>query len=977
VAREIISLNRKWELKFDPENCGVADGWIQDETLEYDRSIPIPSTWNLIKPDYEGVAFYRNAFTLGEDYRERIVRLQFGAVNYRAEVFLNSKLIGTHEGGYTPFVFDISDSICFYRENVLVVRVIDPPNDGSGRAVDGLKHMEIPSGKESWYVNFSGIWQDVDLIINDNAYIDNMFITTDVDRGTVHVRMDVLSAVVCDGELEFIVTSNDGASELVRENRQMCIEKGSNRVLVKITLNEFERWNLDNPVLYKLTTHLKTAGKIFDNLSSSFGMRSFEMKDNFFYLNGKKIILKGLLHMQQYPKNLAYPVSRDEAHRIVRLLKEGGWNLIRLHIRPGHPWFLDACDEEGMLLFEEPSIGWIVETEYLRERCMTEVREMVRRDRNHPSIVIWGLLNESGVRGAPDVLGRTKMYWNQGDLGVQKIKNDLARAIREEDPTRFITDDSGAVTCNYYLPGSYEPVNYYDNHLYMSYPISHAGFEVFRNLGRSGDFFRSHQFGNIHIDPHRIAGGAPDKLFFQSEFGAGGIPVWTEALKAYDHSTVEYMDEKVYRTIDRQLREYYEKELTDVFLSYEDVLRQTQTVQASTIHRMIDALRSNPHCSGYVWTQLNDTDYECNAGVLDPVFNPKKAFFAAKEANNLLHLVLETFPRTICPGGSLSVIVYLVNDTHLSGPMELHLSVAGPDDMIVHDELISFHAVTGIQEIYCGEVSCLSEDEDVYTARAELFADDKLLESALYKTHVIAPLPKKDALRPINLIHFDGGVHDWLVNNTISFETFEVDKLSNDSSILYVIEPLDETQLSDDRIPVVLEQVKNGADALFLGLPLICLSDHDEKLQELRDRGKYVCWCSPAEFENDIFPFPIDYYDSKPRFAGPYHFFKKHPVFEGLDPGNILDDRFADIMPDTSLRIKDAVVLGGSFGTPPGWHFKVRGCKHARDLRSGADFCIMPFGKGRLLFNTYKIMNNLLKDPVADKLLFNMLSVKL
>jgi hypothetical protein len=101
--------------------------------------------------------------------------------------------------------------------------------------------------------------------------------------------------------------------------------------------------------------------------------------------------------------------------------------------------------------------------------------------------------------------------------------------------------------------------------------------------------------------------------------------------------------------------------------------------------------------------------------------------------------------------------------------------------------------------------------------------------------------------------------------------------------------------------------------------------------------------------------------------------FKKHPVFDGLDAGHILDDRFSRIMPFASLRIEGAETLGGVFGTPVGYHFKIKGCEHARDPRFGSDLCMVQYEKGKLIFSTYQLEQNLGKDPVADRILWNML----
>ena len=979
-----INLNGTWEILFDPENTGAGEGRAFEEETLYPRAIDVPSTWNLLEPEYEGVAFYRRKFTLPSECRGKTVRLRFGAVNYFAEARLNGIPLGTHEGGYTPFEFDISGVVRFDGENTLTVRVIDPPNDGSGRAIDGLRHMEIPSGKESWYVNFSGIWQEVKLIVTDAVFIEDVYTVPDPRRGFIQVRMTVRSDTDHEGAVAFMVTSAgtpncakhdsgtpDGASKLAWQSRPISIDRGFNLISLDIPLAGYTLWSLEHPVLYLLDSNITTRDGLADGVTVRFGMRTFELRHTFFYLNGKRIILQGVLHQQQYPKNLAYPESKEEARRMVRLLRKGGWNLIRAHIRPPAPEFLDVCDEEGMLVFEEPAIGWIVEGDRLRERALTEVRDMVMRDRNHPSVVMWGILNESGVRGAPDILGRTKMYWNKSGAGIQKHKDELAQTIRGLDPTRFITDDSGAVTCTCYPPESEEPESYYDNHLYMAYPLSHAGFEVFRNLGQSEEFFRSPRFEGFPLT-YRIAGGNPGRLFFQSEFGCGGLPVWPEVLARFsDGSGVEYRDRAVYRRIDSLLRDHFRSALKDIFPSYRETLLETQRVQAAAVRRMIEALRANTLCAGYVLTQLHDNDYECNAGILNPFFQPKLAYRAALEANRPLRVVLETHERTVYPGGEFTADVWVVNNSGKTGPAELVLTVTGPDGAAVRENQCGVQLSEGIQTV-CSEVIRGIEQEGAYLTRAELFMDEHPLDAAEYMNYVIPPKPRGPGVKAspglweFTLIEFEGKVRDHLMNIGVPF--------TSEDSGSFVIEPIEnERFLADPRLPRVLERVREGAEALFLGLPLICLSDEDERLQELRDRGKYVCWCSPTELETDLFGFPIVYFDSKPRFVGPYHYFRRHHVFETLDPGHILDDRFAKILPFTSVRICGARILGGVFGTPVGYHFKIRGCEHALDLRWGADLCVKDYGLGRLIFSTYRIADNLGTDPVADRLLWNLL----
>ena len=222
-------------------------------------------------------------------------------------------------------------------------------------------------------------------------------------------------------------------------------------------------------------------------------------------------------------------------------------------------------------------------------------------------------------------------------------------------------------------------------------------------------------------------------------------------------------------------------------------------------------------------------------------------------------------------------------------------------------------------------------------------------------------------MRRIDVVDFKGKVRNWLNSKDI--------QLCSNNPELYVIETLGEGEaLSDPRIKDVLAKVRLGCDALFLGLPLLSLSANDIKLQALRDKGVDICWCSPTSFEQEAFDFQIDYYESKPRFVGPYHYLKNHTVFEGLYPGHVVDDRFGNVMPENSLKIDGARVLSGSVGTPPGYHFRVKGCPRAKNLRFGADLCVVNYGKGHLIFSTYRIEENLRKDPLADRLLTNILS---
>ena len=259
MSRHIKSLNGSWEFTLDPDNTGLSQDWHTGASRPFNGTIHVPSTWNLIEPEYEGIAFYRRRFLMDSQNNGRKIRLCFGAVNYRADVYLNGMHLGRHDGGYTPFSFDITSHVRYDGDNILVVRVVDPPNDGTHQEVDSLRFMEIPAGKESWYVNFSGIWQDVALVMTDQSYIEDVIVRPSAVSRSIHAVVTMQSTSSPDGTLTYRVTSLDGSSILGEERRLTCVEEGASYAYMDLDLPQCELWSPENPFLYLLNITLETA----------------------------------------------------------------------------------------------------------------------------------------------------------------------------------------------------------------------------------------------------------------------------------------------------------------------------------------------------------------------------------------------------------------------------------------------------------------------------------------------------------------------------------------------------------------------------------------------------------------------------------------------------------------------------------------------------------------------------------------------
>ena len=189
AGRDFQSLDGAWQIVFDRNNEGGAKQWVREKNFprEQMREIAVPSCWELIEKDYEGVAFYRRTFKVPANWAGKIVRLQFDAVNFRSEVWLNDTAVGIHEGGFTPFEFRVDDLLKFDGENTLIVRVVGPILMQDKR-VDGMGPMETPQWRGAIT---GGIWQPVRLIATGDVYVKDVFIEPKISDNTATFHLEL------------------------------------------------------------------------------------------------------------------------------------------------------------------------------------------------------------------------------------------------------------------------------------------------------------------------------------------------------------------------------------------------------------------------------------------------------------------------------------------------------------------------------------------------------------------------------------------------------------------------------------------------------------------------------------------------------------------------------------------------------------------------------------------------------------------
>ncbi len=336
--------------------------------------------------DYEGVYGYRKTLALDASLKSKRVFLQFDGAAHIATVYLNGQELLTHRTGYTAFRVEITDAARFDGTDLLAVRLDSTENPTTP-----------PFGYVIDYLTYGGLYRDVWLDVRNETCIANVFVyTPDLHTAKVQTTYSGKSSVVIRNRIL------DAAGSCIGQNADgedlnVKAPEGLRCETMQLNAPNAEPWTDETPTLYTLETTLYDADmQPLDTVTTRFGFRTAEFKKDGFYLNGKRTFLRGLDHHQAYPY-LGYAAPKRLQREDARILKEElCCNAVRTSHYPQSQYFIDACDELGLLVFTEIP-GWQhIGDEAWQQQAIDNVREMVVQYRNHPSIVLWGVrINES------------------------------------------------------------------------------------------------------------------------------------------------------------------------------------------------------------------------------------------------------------------------------------------------------------------------------------------------------------------------------------------------------------------------------------------------------------------------------------------------------------------------------------------------------------------------------------------------------
>ena len=424
------NLNGPWEFQFDRDNAGLTGQWARTQS-SFPLRINVPFPWGSPASgvgDEAPIAWYARSIQVPESWRGQRVFLVIGASDWLTQGWLDGQELGSHQGGYIPFEFELTSHVKPGQDQRLVLRVDD--------ATRAFK-LE---GKQG-YGNARGIWQTVYLEARPDNYLATVRFSPDIDQGKVRIAATISRPAAAATELKLHFTSgglDDVAQPIPAEAKTVALE---------VAIPRARLWSLEDPFLYEVEVSLGSAGKV-DKLSTYFGMRKISVMPlpgtdyPYIALNNKPLYLQMTLDQSYNPEGFyTFPSDafmRDEILRSRRL----GLNANRLHVKVDVPRKLYWADRLGLLLMADVPNSWGEPTPEMREEIDHTMRGMLERDFNHPAIFAWVPFNETWGLFTHDPQDKNKRSYLPA---TQEWVASIYQLAKQLDPTRLVEDNSA---CN-------------------------------------------------------------------------------------------------------------------------------------------------------------------------------------------------------------------------------------------------------------------------------------------------------------------------------------------------------------------------------------------------------------------------------------------------------------------------------------------------------------------------------------------------
>ena len=344
---------------------------------------------------YQMVSGYRRHLQVPADWQGKLILLTFEGAAHDSTVFCNGKKVGEHHCGYTAFTVDLTDNVLYGQDNLLCIRL------------DSRENLNVPPfGYVIDYMTYGGIYRDVRLEVKEKVSLSDIFVHTAIDFRSSPVTAQITSEITLTESNENVTirqyympkntAAGQGSWNLFCEQTVSADTTCDKEIALTAAITDPLLWDTEEANLYILKTQLYQDNTLLDETETTFGIREAVFKKDGFYLNGRKLRIRGLNRHQSFPY-VGYAMPKSMQRLDADLLKkELGLNAVRTSHYPQSHYFLERCDELGLLVFTEFP-GWQhIGDDAWKAQAVANAEDMIRQYRNHPSIILWGIrINES------------------------------------------------------------------------------------------------------------------------------------------------------------------------------------------------------------------------------------------------------------------------------------------------------------------------------------------------------------------------------------------------------------------------------------------------------------------------------------------------------------------------------------------------------------------------------------------------------
>jgi hypothetical protein len=939
-----------WKIAADPKNAGRDEAWWNGPVAGA-QSIRVPGIMQEALPGYHGVAWYWLEFNApAKSYPDGCCVLRFHAVDYLAQVWVNDVFVGGHEGGETPFTLDITDVVKPGLTNRLAVRVLNP----KAEPIDGIVLAETPHrnkvpagiGVGSSY-NSGGITESVEVFWTPAVRLDDVYVRPDWKTGELRIQVTTINTTTAPlpGQFQFIATPVSANEPVARMTWAQNIPPGTHLIERRLIVAQPRLWQLEDPFLYRLSTRLTAgaSGDTHENITR-FGFRELRVEKGYFRLNGKRIFLKSSHTGNHCPVGaiLPPPGAPDLLRKDLLCMKSCGFNTVRFIAGMAHPYQLDLCDEIGLMVYEENLASWLLaDSPKMAERFDSNLREMVLRDRNHASVVIFGLVNEMG----------------NGPLARHAVAS--LGLLRSLDDSRLVLQQSGRWDGQYQIGSACNPGG---TNWEYAWGVENADYVGTAKNGPWGGYFEgagdAHVYPSTPHTPDIEAGirnlGHDSKPVFLSEYGIGSLMNAVRELRFYEQNGAnpEGDDFKFFKQTEEKLTaDWIRFGMDGVYAFPEEMLRASQQLHCRQRALGFSLIRSNPKICGYNLTGLLDHGYtgeglwtfwrEFKPGIMDTL----------QEGWAPLRWCLFVTPLHGYTGRPLTLEVVLANEDVLApGVYPAKLRVMGPHgvawekkvEVIIPQPKAGEDGPLAIP-VWAAEVT-IPGPAGTYTLVTTLSRGGAPAAGRL--VFQLTDVPKVAAPLAVAAIGVNPRLQAWLKSREVSLTALE-SPLTNSRQIILIGNSA--ASFTPSVRVDLLRRVAQGSTAIFLDPAVFQKGNDPLGWLPLKNKGRLTHFS--------------DWLYHKECVA------KNHALFANLAPPGIMDwDYYGPLISNRFFEGQDTPddLAAAAFAIC----HSSRPDGYAAGLMLGSYI----FGAGKIILNTFHIADQVDRHPTADRLLLNLLT---